>query len=185
MPTQKITKDEILKKALEVFRRQGYHRTTMQDLAQACGLLKGSFYYYFDSKETLMRELLEMIGEYLNARVFAIAYDESLPPSERLDKLLLKLGKNLLGQEGGCIVGNTTLETLGIIPDFEPALKRIFDDWSRSLQHLYATHKTPEVALRLARQTIGELEGAVMMARLYQDEGIVRDAYLRALVRMG
>jgi AcrR family transcriptional regulator len=185
MPVQKITREEILEKSLLIFRRQGYHRTTMQDLADACGVLKGSFYYHFDSKEALMKELLQNIGRYLDKKVYTIAYDEALLPKERLDKLMLKLGKQLLSQEGGCIVGNTTLETLGLVPEFEPILKQIFDGWIKALEHIYATQKSPEAALRLARQTVAELEGAVMLSRLYPDSDLLRDAYLRALVRLG
>eukprot|EP01036_Dinobryon_divergens_P056905 gene56905-75990_t len=37
--------------------------------------------------------------------------DTSLTPEERMEKLLKKMGKLLLEKEGGCLIGNTTLET--------------------------------------------------------------------------
>ena len=53
MPVQKTTKDQIIIKSIEVFLKQGYYKTSMSDLAEACGLQKGSFYYHFKSKEEL------------------------------------------------------------------------------------------------------------------------------------
>ena len=66
MPIQKITREEILLKTLEVFRQQGYYNTSMSDLATACDLNKSTFYHYFDSKEALMKVLLEETRIYLN-----------------------------------------------------------------------------------------------------------------------
>ena len=54
MALQKITKEEIIRIGIDLFRKQGYNRTSMNDLALACGLQKGSFYHYFSSKEALM-----------------------------------------------------------------------------------------------------------------------------------
>ena len=87
MPIQKITREEILSKSLDVFRQQGYYNTSMTDLANACGLQKGSFYHYFESKEALMKAILENIRTYLNTQVFSIAFEENKDASERLEKL--------------------------------------------------------------------------------------------------
>ena len=65
MPVQKITREEILLKAQAVFRKQGYYHTSMNELAEACSLQKGSFYHYFPSKESLMKEILESVQAYL------------------------------------------------------------------------------------------------------------------------
>jgi AcrR family transcriptional regulator len=184
VPIQKITKEEILKKSIAVFRQKGYHNTSMQDLAEASGLLKGSLYHYFKSKEDLMKELLVGVNSYANKKAFSIAFDESLTPEERLDKLLRTAGKIVLEQEGGCIIGNTTLETTGIVPVFEPILKSFFDDWTAALQHIFSLKKSPENALRLAQQTVVEMEGAVMMSRLYKDKQFLKDAFVRAMVRI-
>ena len=49
MAVKKISKEEIVRISIELFRKQGYNKTSMNDLAIACGLHKGSFYYYFNS----------------------------------------------------------------------------------------------------------------------------------------
>lgn len=47
------TRQQIVKGALELFRRKGFERTTMRDVAAAAGLSLGASYYYFPSKEAI------------------------------------------------------------------------------------------------------------------------------------
>lgn len=53
--------EEILKAAAELFYEKGYHATTMQDVADRVGMLKGSLYYYIDSKEDLLYITLDQV----------------------------------------------------------------------------------------------------------------------------
>jgi len=52
---------EILDAAAELFYKQGYHATTVQDVADQVGMLKGSLYYYIKSKEDLLYATLEQV----------------------------------------------------------------------------------------------------------------------------
>ena len=61
MPLQKIDEEGLVREALALFRRQGYHKTTMADVAGACGLLKGSLYHYFPSKEALALAVMQRV----------------------------------------------------------------------------------------------------------------------------
>lgn len=184
MPVKKITKEEILLKSSDVFRVKGYHNTSMQDLAEASGLLKGSLYYHFPSKEMLMKELLVSIHKYLTDRVFPIAIDASLLPEERMEKLLKKMGKLLLEKEGGCLIGNTTLETVGVVPEFQEVLRAIMDGWTTALKSIFETRKNADLSFRLAQQTIMEFEGAVMFSKLYNDRQFLYDAFARTMVKL-
>ncbi|NDU77031.1 TetR family transcriptional regulator [Actinomadura sp. DSM 109109] len=49
---------ELLAKAAEVFASQGYSATTVRKVADASGILGGSLYYHFDSKESMADEIL-------------------------------------------------------------------------------------------------------------------------------
>lgn len=50
--------EEILTCAANLFYKKGYHVTTIEDLANEVGMLKGSLYYYIKSKEDLLYQLL-------------------------------------------------------------------------------------------------------------------------------
>ncbi|MET8410065.1 TetR/AcrR family transcriptional regulator [Streptomyces sp. NPDC005195] len=49
---------EILGLAAEVFAEQGYNATTVRRIADQAGMLAGSLYYHFDSKESMLEEIL-------------------------------------------------------------------------------------------------------------------------------
>ena len=57
---------EILGAAADLFHTRGYHATTMDDIAHAVGLKKGSLYHYVTAKDVLLRTLAEeTIAGYL------------------------------------------------------------------------------------------------------------------------
>jgi TetR/AcrR family transcriptional regulator, transcriptional repressor for nem operon len=184
MPIIKTNKDEIILIALDVFRNKGYYNTAMSDLAEACGLQKGSFYHYFESKEILMLEVLKKVRSSLQKHVFDIADDESLSAKEKMQKILLKLGKWLLEKNGGCIAGNTALETAGQNLIFKETLKGIFTDWKVALKKIFLEQYPESTATRLAEQAIMEFEGAVMMSVLYENQQYLKDVFVRTMAKL-
>ena len=52
-------RSEILQIAADLFAASGYVRTSLKDVADACGILPGSLYHHFDSKQAIATELLE------------------------------------------------------------------------------------------------------------------------------
>lgn len=55
----KELRNEILNKSFYQFLNRGYRACSLKDLEQATGLTKGAFYYYFKSKEEILKEGLE------------------------------------------------------------------------------------------------------------------------------
>lgn len=53
------TRTRILEAALSLFRKRGFEKTTMREIAQESGLALGAAYYYFDSKDALVMEFYE------------------------------------------------------------------------------------------------------------------------------
>ena len=76
--------EEVYVAALRLFREKGYHATSMQDIAGAVGLYKGSLYHYIGGKEDLLVQVFERAMGSLVANVECIAADTSLPPSSQL-----------------------------------------------------------------------------------------------------
>jgi AcrR family transcriptional regulator len=54
---------EVLDAATRVFHEKGYDATSIQDIADEVGILKGSIYYYISSKEDVLFELLKEVHE--------------------------------------------------------------------------------------------------------------------------
>ncbi|WP_100221878.1 TetR/AcrR family transcriptional regulator [Anaerophaga thermohalophila] len=51
-------RERIMKEALAIFANKGYHTSTIDEIARASGVAKGSVYNYFESKEILLRTLV-------------------------------------------------------------------------------------------------------------------------------
>jgi TetR/AcrR family transcriptional regulator, cholesterol catabolism regulator len=62
-------RDEVVQTAARVFHEKGYESTSIQDIADAVGILKGSLYYYMDSKEDLLYEILKGVHEEALANI--------------------------------------------------------------------------------------------------------------------
>src|SRR6476660_6492476 len=75
--------EEILSAAARIFREKGYHGTSVRDIAESVGLLKGSLYHYIRSKEELLARLFEGALEETVRELEEIAAREA-PASERL-----------------------------------------------------------------------------------------------------
>lgn len=75
---------ELIRIAGDVFARAGYTRTSLRDIAAAAGILTGSLYHHFPSKESLAVELISAF----HAEVDALALDPRLPGDDPLDDLV-------------------------------------------------------------------------------------------------
>ncbi|HSV41335.1 MAG TPA: TetR/AcrR family transcriptional regulator [Nocardioidaceae bacterium] len=58
-------RDELLAIAAELFAQRGVKNTTVRDIADAAGILSGSLYHHFDSKESMVDEILSTFQEEL------------------------------------------------------------------------------------------------------------------------
>ena len=56
-------RDEILAIAAELFAERGFAATTVREIADSAGILSGSLYHHFDSKESMVEELLRTFLE--------------------------------------------------------------------------------------------------------------------------
>ena len=75
--------DQLLEAATHLFKEKGYHSTSMQELADAVGMQKGSLYYYIEGKEDLLNRLMERATSFMAAQIDEI-YASDLPPAQKL-----------------------------------------------------------------------------------------------------
>jgi AcrR family transcriptional regulator len=74
-------REELLRIAAGLFAEKGFKNTTVRDIADASGILSGSLYHHFDSKESMVDEILKTFQEELFGQ-----YDEILAAAD-LDAL--------------------------------------------------------------------------------------------------
>mgnify|MGYP000992252534 FL=1 len=181
MPKQKVSVEDILKQSLKLFRQKSYHNTSIADIAAACGLLKGSLYHYFPSKEALMSAVIKYAHDFFKKEVFSIAYDKALSPQQRMEKMFKKTERALLSD--GNIMGNIGAETARVIPEFAEHIRDFYKEWMSAVEYVFKEITNEDDAKRLAEQTVAEFEGAVMMTRIFKDTKYIKNAYERLLHR--
>jgi AcrR family transcriptional regulator len=79
---------ELLELAARMFAERGYGQTTVRDIADAAGILSGSLYHHFDSKESMVDEILRTFLDELFARYREIV-DAGLGPKQTLKALVV------------------------------------------------------------------------------------------------
>jgi len=76
---------EVLDAAADIFYERGYATATVQDVADSLGMLKGSLYYYIDSKEDLLYRLLVEIHDGVDEVLVGVEAAEGLSAIEQLE----------------------------------------------------------------------------------------------------
>lgn len=82
---RKNKREEVLRKAAELIARHGFDGTSMRDIAAAVGILPGSLYYHFPSKEDMLVAIHERVVSDMIERVEA-AVAKATEPWDRIEK---------------------------------------------------------------------------------------------------
>ena len=141
----------ILVKGAEVMTRRGYHGAGVQEIVQAAGVPKGSFYHYFASKEDFAVQALQQVYEPRLQRYAQALNNSALSPRARILSYYQELAEHFSQREGrqyDCFIGSLSFEMAQLAPALGAAMEAILQ---RSCGLL-------ESCLREAQQA-GELAG--------------------------
>lgn len=168
MPKIKTTKEEIIERATELFHRNGYHKTSMMDIAEACGILKGSLYHHFKNKEDLMKEVLISWGDKFREGAFTQVINADVSVIEKLN-LLIDYSEKMYLDSKGSFLASLLLETINVVPEFTKMIKAFFSEWIDTVAELLSEIYPKEGAVKIAKESIAAIEGSVMMMQLFDD----------------
>jgi len=115
------SKTRFLNAALHVIRAKGYSATRIEDICEAAGLTKGSFFYHFESKEELALDAADYWIEGSDALFASAPYRDHADPVDRL-LAYVDFRKALLSGElpdFTCLAGTMVQE----VYDTHPALR--------------------------------------------------------------
>ena len=76
---REFRKEQILKGALKVFKKQGIEKSTMDEIAKQSDFGKASLYYYFSSKEEIFVELLDRGWKMIWESIEPVIHDRDNP----------------------------------------------------------------------------------------------------------
>ncbi|HOP61914.1 MAG TPA: TetR/AcrR family transcriptional regulator [Spirochaetota bacterium] len=176
------TKERIIEKALTLFHEKGYNLTSMNDIVEETGVKKGNLYFHYKSKEELA---IRVLKEALRG------YDRFISSNMKGATPLMKLISMIQGivafhvERGngrGCIFGNMALESKGENPALAEYIKSVFTSWEKNISELIGSSielgeisgiDSPE---RYARIILAQLEGAVMLSKVYSEFEPLRES---------
>jgi AcrR family transcriptional regulator len=72
--------------AEQLFNEQGFNRTSVDDIVQRVGVAKGLFYYYFKSKDELVKAMVDRMWEKAERDLMAIVEDPGLTALEKFER---------------------------------------------------------------------------------------------------
>ena len=107
----KKTKENILEKGLDLLETKGYNATGIQEIADAAGIPKGSFYNYFSSKEDFGVAVIKYYAaKHLVEWIARININSK--EKQKLIKVFIDIANDYdcAGSTKGCLLGNLSAE---------------------------------------------------------------------------
>jgi len=122
-------REKIVAGAAERFHALGYNACGVQEIVDAAGVPKGSFYNYFKAKELLAREVLQNYWADAGLEILA---DKSIAPLERLRRHFQHIASRYkkFGFEHGCLVPKFMHEVSDSTPLLRTDLRRQVARWT-------------------------------------------------------
>jgi len=168
------TKTRLVMTAMRLFSEKGYESTSVADILKAAGANSGSLYYFFQTKQDLLLEVLRRYRDGIGPMLLGPAWEGILDPIARVFALLAQYRRALTESDCvyGCPIGNLALELHEPDPPVRELLSVNFDGWVDAIERCYveAGTRLPADLDRhgLAVFTLTTMEGGVMQARTHR-----------------
>ena len=176
-PRGAATRENVLNHAAALIRERGFRSTSIGDLLEKADVQKGSFYYYFPSKEALGHAVLDRWMEDLNSHLLDyLTSPDGPPPLERIDACLegFVAEQDKSGCRGGCPFGNLAIELADVHEGFRERLSAAFSSISGAFAGLLERAKR-DGALRadadpaaLGEFIVASIEGGILLAKVHK-----------------
>ena len=72
MTKKELKRESIIQASLKLFSSNGFHKTTIPDIAKSLGMSVGNLYNYFKSKDVLAKEIIKYTSEVLGHEIKAV-----------------------------------------------------------------------------------------------------------------
>lgn len=180
--TRQFDEDEVLNRAMLLFWRRGYGATSMQDIAQATGVLRGSLYHAYGDKQALFLKIFERYQAAFFANVRAAL--EAPTAEEALRRYLaFSIATVTVVAEDdvtrGCLTTKTATDETAMDAAIRAALRGLLDGVRALLEARLAR---PDAAGRLAlppaaaaRLVVTATRGLVVVERVYGADAQLQD----------
>jgi len=188
-PAELKPRERILRAAMELFRKHGFHNTSLAQILKSASITKGGFYFHFKSKEELGFAVLKRARDFWMENVIAVIADEPDARS-RIKKMVDIMTRMHRGDifHGATLLAVLTAEMMETESEFADRIKAILTEWQISIMEIL-DHGKEEGLFRkdvdsraLALILIGCNQGTTMIGHL-DPEMVDYDRILHELER--
>lgn len=170
MPSARKHKENLIRTAMRLFRRQGYAATGLQQILIESGAPKGSLYHYFPGgKEELGEAAVVLAGRLIEEMLCELAERHSNDPDAFVKgycKVMAGWMKES-GFESGCPIATTLLETVPESPAMTATGRAVLDSWIETVARVYTASGIAKTESKTRAQLlISAMEGALIQARV-------------------
>jgi TetR/AcrR family transcriptional regulator, transcriptional repressor for nem operon len=166
------TREQILQAGMKCLIEKGFNAVGVQDITDAAGVPKGSFYNHFDSKEALGAEIVERYGANQTRR--EILADPNMPPLQRLRRHFERINAMFVDSQfaRGCILGSFSAELANQSLPIREGLQKLYGQWTKDIEAAIAEAqergdiKNNTKAADIAAFLLDANEGALLRARV-------------------
>jgi len=136
MKRSEETEKRIIRAALELFVRNGYHGTSINDIMKKVGLTKGALYAHFASKgELLLRIIEEFKVRYIDEMIRTVTEHEG-SALEKLHHTFSFSSRFAYEHQNLCVFLTFLTTELKADVDFEPSLKDVYRQYQKFIGQL-------------------------------------------------
>lgn len=171
------TRDRLITATNELFRRRGYHGTSLKQITDAAGAPTGSLYHFFPGGKVELAEavITETGAAYLE--LFELVAAEAADPVAAVRDFFEGAAETLeqSGYIDVCPIGTVAREVANTDERLRVAADRVFTSWTDAVvRHLEAAGMAPGAAATLATTIVSGLEGSFIVARTRRDADLLR-----------
>jgi len=114
-----------------IFTQKGFSITSLDEIVEIAEIPKGSFYYYFKSKDEFAIEVIKNYGIYFSKKLQRILSNDKKSPLERLKEFTKEAEAGVRRYEfkRGCLIGNLGQEMATLEERFRIELLNVIADW--------------------------------------------------------
>lgn len=129
-------RERLLDAGLETLHRRGFNGCGVQEITEAAGVPKGSFYNHFESKEALGAAVLDRYWQQRAETSLGILGDAKVRPRERLRRYFAALAAIMAERDytGGCLIGNLGAELSDQSRLVRDRLGAVFAGWAKAIE---------------------------------------------------
>ena len=121
-------RERLIESGIQLFREYGYHGTGIQRIASHAGIPKGSFCFYFRSKEAFAADVIARYASGIAGNILAYEDREDLSPSDRLLAYFKDAVSSMKrGPYRGCTIGNLLAEIGDTNQELQKHLRQAWD----------------------------------------------------------